>query len=136
MKILYWERNGFCLWLKHLEAERFKAPPQVITQNALGKTLNYLASNWSRLVRYVEAGYLPIDNNRAENDIRPFIIGRKNESNGMDSSSSHSGADLMRQDDRCESPAIIRLRRVPNEHYPGRCRHRKVGVPRAWRGSS
>jgi hypothetical protein len=40
--------------------------------------VNYLASNWSRLVRYVEGGHLPIDNNRAENAIRPFVIGRKN----------------------------------------------------------
>lgn len=27
IKVLYWERNCFCLWLKRLEAERFKPPP-------------------------------------------------------------------------------------------------------------
>lgn len=27
MKTRYWERNGFCLWLKRLESERFKTSP-------------------------------------------------------------------------------------------------------------
>jgi len=44
----------------------------------LGVAIGYLASNWSKLERYVEHGYLPIDNNAAERAIRPFVIGRKN----------------------------------------------------------
>jgi hypothetical protein len=55
-----------------------KTQPQVTTQNALGKAISYLASNWSKLERYVEEGYLPLDNNAAERAIRPFVIGRKN----------------------------------------------------------
>lgn len=64
--------------LEQLKAWLDKTQPQVTTQNALGRAVNYLASNWSRLERYIEAGHLPIDNNRAENAIRPFVIGRKN----------------------------------------------------------
>lgn len=48
------------------------------SKNKLGVALGYLASNWSKLVRYTEAGYLPIDNNAAEGDIRHFAVGRKN----------------------------------------------------------
>ena len=47
-------------------------------KNKLGVALGYLASNWSKLVRYTEAGYLPIDNNPVEGDIRHFAVGRKN----------------------------------------------------------
>jgi len=55
-----------------------KTQPQVTAQNALGKAVNYLASNWRRLVRYTEGGHLPIDNNAAERAIWPFVIGSKN----------------------------------------------------------
>ncbi len=64
--------------LTQLRAWLEKTQPQVTAHNALGKALSYLASNWSRLERYVEAGFLPIDNNAAERAIRPFVIGRKN----------------------------------------------------------
>ncbi|MGE6797307.1 IS66 family transposase, partial [Pseudomonas hunanensis] len=54
-----------------------KTYAQVTPQSVLGKAVHYLANNWSRLERYVEAGHLPIDNNLAERAIKPFVIGRK-----------------------------------------------------------
>jgi transposase len=32
--------------------------------------------HWPRLVRYIERGDLPIDNNPVENAIRPFVMAR------------------------------------------------------------
>ena len=43
-----------------------------------GKALGYLDKNWDKLTIYTEDGRLSIDNNRAENAIRPFVVGRKN----------------------------------------------------------
>jgi transposase len=45
---------------------------------ALGKAVTYLDNQWDRLIGYLDDGAYPIDNNRAENAIRPFVIGRKN----------------------------------------------------------
>jgi transposase len=52
--------------------------PQVPPKSALGKALHYLHSQWDKLIRYLEDGRLEIDNNLAENAIRPFVVGRKN----------------------------------------------------------
>lgn len=46
-------------------------------QSEQGKAVNYLANNWSRLERYVEAGSLPINNNAAERAITSFVIRHK-----------------------------------------------------------
>ncbi|MGH8627600.1 MAG: IS66 family insertion sequence element accessory protein TnpB [Gammaproteobacteria bacterium] len=48
VKILYWERNGFCLWQKKLEQERFHWPisseETVIT--ITGQALNWLLDGY------------------------------------------------------------------------------------------
>ncbi len=55
-----------------------EALPQVPPTSATGKALNYLHNEWPKLMRYLDDGRLEIDNNLAENAIRPFVVGRKN----------------------------------------------------------
>jgi len=57
-----------------LETQLHRVPPKT----ALGKTLHYLSQQWPRLTRFLDDGQIPLDNNPAENAIRPFVIGRKN----------------------------------------------------------
>jgi transposase len=64
--------------LKQLRAFLDRNQARTAPQTALGKALTYLDNQWAHLVRYLEDGAYPIDNNRAENAIRPFVIGRKN----------------------------------------------------------
>jgi transposase len=52
--------------------------PQVPPTSATGKALHYMHNEWSKLIRYLDDGRLEIDNNAAENAIRPFVLGRKN----------------------------------------------------------
>ncbi len=54
------------------------ALPQVPPTSVTGKALNYLHNEWGKLIRYLDDGRLAIDNNAAENAIRPFVLGRKN----------------------------------------------------------
>jgi hypothetical protein len=63
--------DELCAWLD-------EALPQVPPMSATGKALNYLHNEWDKLIRYLEDGRLEIDNNCAENAIRPFVLGRKN----------------------------------------------------------
>ena len=51
---------------------------QVPPTSTTGKALNYLHNEWDKLIRYLDDGRLEIDNNGAENAIRPFVLGRKN----------------------------------------------------------
>lgn len=47
-------------------------------QGLLGKAMNYALKQWPRLIVYLEDPNVGLDNNAAENAIRPFAVGRKN----------------------------------------------------------
>jgi transposase len=46
--------------------------------DATAKAIDYTLSNWTGLTRFLEDGDIPIDNNAAENALRPLVVGRKN----------------------------------------------------------
>lgn len=54
------------------------AMPQVTPTSKLGLALRYMDNEWDGLVRFLENGDVSISNNRIENFVRPFAIGRKN----------------------------------------------------------
>lgn len=66
------------LILDKLHAWLIKSLPHAPPESSIGKALHYLHEQWPRLIRYIDDGDYPIDNNAAENAIRPFVIGRKN----------------------------------------------------------
>ncbi len=55
-----------------------KKKKNVVPKGLLGKAINYCLNQWCRLGNYIKDGHAGIDNNVAENAIRPFVIGRKN----------------------------------------------------------
>jgi transposase len=57
-----------------LAAQRF----EVLPKSPLGEAIGYALNNWEALRRYTEAGFLAIDNNVAEREMKRIAIGRKN----------------------------------------------------------
>jgi transposase len=49
-----------------------------LPQSSLGKAMNYCIALWSGLTRFLDDGRLEIDNNLTEQEIKPFVIARKN----------------------------------------------------------
>jgi transposase len=60
----------FHTWLEVLASK-------VLPQSLLGKAVHYTLGQWPKLIAFLEHGEVPLDNNRCENAIRPFVIGRK-----------------------------------------------------------
>jgi transposase len=51
--------------------------PGVPPKSTLGKALGYTISQWDKLSRFLDDAEVPAHNNRVENDIRPFAVGRR-----------------------------------------------------------
>ena len=63
--------DEFKLWLDKLYLT-------TLPQSPLGKAMNYCIKLWPGLTRSLEDGRLEIDNNLTEQEIKPFVIARKN----------------------------------------------------------
>lgn len=57
-----------------LQAQR----QRVTDGTGTAKAIDYALKRWPALIRYADDGRLPMDNNRIENQIRPWAVGRKN----------------------------------------------------------
>jgi transposase len=60
----------FHTWLEALA-------PKVLPEGRLGKAVHYALGQWSKLSVFLTQGEVPLTNNRCENAIRPFVLGRK-----------------------------------------------------------
>ena len=43
----------------------------------IGKAITYAYTRWDNMMRYLADGWILLDNNLAENEIRPVTLGRK-----------------------------------------------------------
>lgn len=64
-------------------AEKFKTwldemYPTTLPQSPLGKAMHYCIKLWPGLTRFLDDGRLEVDNNLTEQQIKPFVIARKN----------------------------------------------------------
>lgn len=75
-------------WLQAQKAD-------VLPKSPMGQAIDYCLSNWTALTRYTENGELAIDNNAAENALRPVAVGRKNWLFAGSDEGGRTGATLM-----------------------------------------
>ena len=63
--------NSLKMWM---ETEGIKYSPSSL----IGQAITYAYTRWDNMMRYLDDGRIKIDNNLAENEIRPITLGRKN----------------------------------------------------------
>jgi len=80
--------------LHDLEIWKNQRLQDVLPKQALGKAIAYLDNQWNKLTEYLNHPWGCIDNNPAENAIRPFVIGRKNWLFSYSANGAHTSARL------------------------------------------
>jgi transposase len=63
--------EGFSAWLT---AQK----PDVLPKSPLGTAIGYVQNHWEALTRYAHSGFLAIDNNVSEQQMKTIATGRKN----------------------------------------------------------
>ena len=63
--------------LDHLYKWMIRNIDKVPKSSDTGKALHYMFNQWHKLINYLKDGNIPLSNERAENAIRPFVVGRK-----------------------------------------------------------
>ena len=64
--------------MEHLKAWMETEGIKFSERSLMGKAVTYAYTRWDNMMRYLENGAIQIDNNLAENAIRPITLGRKN----------------------------------------------------------
>jgi transposase len=63
--------TAMCHWIKEQQ-------DQVLPKSPIGQAIGYALNRWEALTRYTSHGFLAIDNNAAEREMKKIAIGRKN----------------------------------------------------------
>jgi transposase len=92
--------------LDHIEQLLMTHRDTVVPGSLLGKALQYLGSQWPKLIRYVENGEWPISNNPCENAIRPFVVGRRGWLFADTVAGAHASANLYSLVETCKAIGI------------------------------
>jgi transposase len=71
------QRDAEPVW-DELEKWLAEHKPRALPKSPLGTAIGYATNNWAALKRYLEAGYLALDNNLSERTLRAIALGRNN----------------------------------------------------------
>jgi transposase len=75
--VLYRQEYALPIWVEFhgwLQEQR----PQLLPKSLLGEAVTYALNQYAALTEYLRQGFLAIDNNRAEQEMKRIAVGRKN----------------------------------------------------------